>query len=281
MKTLKILSLFVASLLCFASCDKIEADGDGNYIVFGGSAGEWYDSDVTLPATQCALVEKYTGVRCVNCPTADGVIHTALDKYGEKLLAVAVHSGRFGEPLNGEQDLRTEGGTAWYEYFGVTSQPAAMVNRGRNGSSWDLFTPTSSFDDRIDAIVNNSAQVAVKVESSHNGSASYTATVYVDYKETVSAEQTLTLLVIEDSILTTQKGQGVEYEDYVQNHVLRQVITNEWGMDIDADGEKGTRRFVTLEFDLREDCVAENCHLLAFVSNKETREILNAAECEL
>ena len=281
MKTTKILSIFFAGLLLFASCDKIEADANGNYIVFSGNTGTWYDSDIELPATQRAIVEKYTGVRCTNCPDADVVINTALGKYGETLLAIGVHSGRFGEPLNGEQDLRTEEGTAWFEFFGITAQPSAIVNRTHSGSSWDLFTPTAGFDDRIDAIVNRSAQVAVQVLSRHNASNNYTADIYLDYKDDLTVPQTLTLLVIEDSIFTTQRGQGEEFDNYAQNHVLRQVVTNEWGMDIDASGTKGTRRFVSLSFDLREDCLPEHCHLVAFVSNKETRLIINAAECEL
>ena len=281
MKTIKILSIFFAGLFLLASCDKIEADANGNYVVFSGNTGTWYDSDIELPATQRAIVEKYTGVRCTNCPTADIVINTALGKYGESLMAIAVHSGRFGEPLNNEQDLRTEEGTSWFEYFGITAQPSALVNRAHSGSSWDIFTPTSGFDDRIDAIVNRSAQVAVQVQSQRNSGNIYSAEIYLDYKEDLTVAQTLTLLIIEDSIFTTQRGQGEEFDNYAQNHVLRQVVTNEWGMDIDATGTKGTRRFVSLNFDLREDCIPQHCHLIAFVSNKETREIINAAECHL
>lgn len=281
MKTIKILSIFFAGLFLLASCDKIEADANGNYVVFSGNTGTWYDSDIELPATQRAIVEKYTGVRCTKCPTADIVINTALGKYGESLMAIAVHSGRFGEPLNNEQDLRTEEGTSWFEYFGITAQPSALVNRAHSGSSWDIFTPTSGFDDRIDAIVNRSAQVAVQVQSQRNSGNNYSAEIYLDYKEDLTVAQTLTLLIIEDSIRTTQRGQGEEFDNYAQNHVLRQVVTNEWGMDIDATGTKGARRFVSLNFDLREDCIPQHCHLIAFVSNKETREIINAAECHL
>lgn len=281
MKKTHIFPILLAAFVMLASCDKIEADQNGNYVVFGGNTGTWYDSDLELPATQRALVEKYTGVRCVNCPSADVVINTALGKYGQALMAVAVHSGRFGEPLNSDPDLRTEAGTAWFDYFGVTAQPSAMVNRARSASAWDLFTPTSGFDDRIDAVINDPAKVAVKVLSRHNTGRNYSADIYLDYKEDYTADQTLTLLVIEDSIFTTQRSQGEEYANYAQNHVLRQVVTNEWGMDVDADGKSGTRRFVSLDFDLREDCNPGHCHLIAFVSNKQTREIVNAAECQL
>lgn len=281
MKTIKFFSLLIASLLMFVSCDKIEVDETGNYVVFSGATGIWYNSELELPSIQRAMVEKYTGVRCSNCPAADNVIHTALDKYGDKLIAVAVHSGRFGDPLNGEEDLRTEEGNAWFEYFGIVGQPAAMVNRGRSGNAWDLFTPTSSFDDRIDAIVNQEAKVAMHLTSEWIEDNSYNATIYLDYKSPVPENQTLTLLVIEDGIITTQTGNGTQYTDYEQNHVLRQVVTDKWGMDVDTDGLPGTRRMVTLNFTIDDVNIPQNCHLVAFISNKETREILNVDECKL
>lgn len=281
MKTFKILSFFIASLFLLASCDKIESDENGNYVVFSGATGTWYDSDVELPAIQRAMVEKYTGVRCTNCPAADNVIHTALDKYDDKLIAIAVHSGRFGEPLNNEADLRTEDGTAWFEYFRIVNLPAAMVNRGRSGNSWDLFTPTSGFDDRIDAIVNQDAKVSMQIISAGEENGKYNVRIYLDYKDVVSSGQTLTVLVTEDDIHTTQRGQNTEYTDYAQNHVLRQVVTDTWGMEVSSDGMPGTKRMVMLSFELREECIPQNCHLVAFVSNKETREIINAAECVL
>jgi hypothetical protein len=48
-----------------------------------------------------------------------------------------------------------------------------------------------------------------------------------------------------------------------------------------SEGFARTKRMVMLSFELREECIPQNCHLVAFVSNKETREIINAAECEL
>lgn len=281
MKATRLFSALLAALTLMASCDKIEADANGNYVVFSGATGAWYDSPLEIPAEQRAFVEKYTGVRCVNCPGADNVINAALDKYGDALVAVAVHSGRFGEPLNGEPDLRTEKGTEWYEYFGVTSQPAAMVSRSKSGSAWDLFTPTSGFDDRVDAIVGQEeAGVAIHVASHHVGGDNYRAEVHLAYLDATDSA-TITVLVIEDSIRTTQRSQGEELSDYPQNHVLRQVVTDTWGLDVDADGRPGTRRMVSLDFALRSDCNPKNCHLVAFISERQSRRIINVDECHL
>ena len=96
---------------------------------------------------------------------------------------------------------------------------------------------------------------------------------------------TLTLLVVEDKILTTQQSKTpdgiIEIENYEQNHVLRDVVTDAWGIDVVADGQQGTKRMIVLPLSLAESQVPDNCHVIAFVSNKATREIFNAAQCDL
>ena len=119
-------------LLSLTACDKIEEE---QYWVYAGANGTWYDTDEEVPAVQRAVVEKYTGVRCVNCPKADEVLHEALEKYGEQLTVVAIHAGVFGEPYSGDEDLRTSNGTKWYEYFGISGQPAALLMRAKSGSA--------------------------------------------------------------------------------------------------------------------------------------------------
>ena len=110
----------------------------------------------------------------------------------------------------------------------------------------------------------------------------YVAEVHLGFAQDVPEELSLTVLVIEDKIYTTQMKQGEgEIENYEQNHVLRDIITDAWGIDVDANGQQGTKRMVRLNFELRSDCVPENCHLVAFVSDKATRKIINAAQCDL
>lgn len=273
--------LVLSSSLLFllVSCDKVEEE---QYWVYAGANGTWYDTDEDVPAVQRAFVEKYTGVRCVNCPKADVVLHDALAKYGEQLVVVAIHSGAFGEPYSGDEDLRTGDGTKWYEYFGISGQPAALLMRAKNGAAWDIFTPTSNFDDKIDAVISPAPEVSIKVVPVADGGKTTGADIYLSFEKTVDDSLTLTLLLTEDKIYTAQDSRTkARIENYEQNHVLRAIITDPWGTDVAASGAAGEKRTVRLPFDMNERWHAENCHLVAFVSDKSSRRILNVAQASL
>lgn len=277
MKKLKLFALLATVALSFVACDKIEEE-NGKFVIFAGANGTWYDSDADIPNVQRVFIEKYTGVRCVNCPFADDAIHAASEKYGDALVVAAIHANNnFGNPFGQDPDLRTPKGNIWFdEYIGTTGIPVAMINRNHD----DMFVPTSGLDDRIEAIINQESKINMLVTSGRDGD-KYYAIVRLGFAQDVTEELTLTLLVIEDKIYTTQlKGEG-KIENYEQNHVLRDIITDAWGIDVYADGKQGTKRMVRLNFELRNDCVPENCHLIAFVSDKVTRRIINSCECEL
>ena len=92
-------------------------------------------------------------------------------------------------------------------------------------------------------------------------------------------------MVVEDKIYTSQESRTsegiIEIENYEQNHVLREVATDVWGIDVVADGNQGTKRMIVLPVSVSDQWVTGNCHLIAFVSNKATREILNSAQCDM
>lgn len=274
----------IVALITFGltSCDKID---DNEYTIFAGEVGTWYDDNdiVEIIPTQRVLVEKYTGVRCVNCPDADEIIHSALQRYGEKLIAVAVHpeGSNFAIPFSGEPDLRTADGREWNDFFGFNSYPRALLNRkGEN------FLPTSNFDGRIDELLNVPAQVGIAVKCERTNSENpLSITVRLSFLQTVSDDLNVTLLISEDSILTTQTiPDGSHQPNYAQNHVLRDVITDVWGDQVDKgdkNGAAGSRRMAQYSYTPNTDWKLENCHIVAFVSKRDTKEILNVAECNV
>ena len=274
MKRYFLYTLLGAMMVTMASCDKIDKD---RYLVPSGQTGEWFVSNKNISKDQRAMVEKYTGVRCVNCPEADNVIHASSERYGDKLIAVAIHSGNFGRPLGSDPDLRTESGSIWYEHFVGTSAglPAAMVNRG------ELFNPLAGVDDKIEAVISQSPKVVMDIENSGDKLIPI-ADIHVGFEQTVNEDLTLTLLLTEDNILTTQsRVGGDDIENYAQNHVLRMVYTDVWGLPIEVSKEAGKKFFIRFYVTIPEGSVKENCHMVAFVSNKATREILNVAQCNL
>ena len=102
-------------------------------------------------------------MRCVNCPNADIVLHDLGEKYGDQLIISAIHvPNNFGKPLHGEQDLRNEKGSIWFNTFFSTSQnlPSALLNRAKaDESSLDIIDPQVRFDDKIDAILASDPKV--------------------------------------------------------------------------------------------------------------------------
>jgi len=275
MKRLFLFALLGTLLATTVSCDKIEKD---QYLIPSGVSGEWFESHASIPKVQRAMVEKYTGVRCVNCPAADEIIHAALEQYNGKLIAVAIHSGVFGRPLGNDPDLRTEDGTQWYETLVGTSTglPAALVNRG------ELFNPLGGVNDRIDPIVNNDPKVTMLITSESVVDNEFFSDIHVGFEQDIAEELTLTLLLYEDNIHTTQSiAGGGDIEDYVQNHVLRKVYTDIWGLPVSVARTQGKQYFIRLNLSLPAGCVKDNCHLVAFIAEKESHKILNVAECKL
>ena len=279
MKHIASLLLLAAGLMAFTSCDKIDED---KYLIFAGASGTWYESTADIPHVQRAFVEKYTGVRCINCPKADETIHAAAERYGDALVTVAVHarSNGFGRPLSGDPSLCTEDGDTWYDYFGINAQPAAMINRARTGNAWDIFTPTSNFDDRINSVIRNTPPIAIMVQNTMTEeSDALNSDVHIEFLENFTEELTLTVLVTEDKIYTHQSkaGEG-EVENYEQNHVLRTFVTNLWGLPVEWDKTAGKKAMIRLLYNLPKNCNPRNCHVVAFVSYQGSRQIINSAE---
>lgn len=273
-----LLSIIALIALGLTACDKIDSD---EYIVYAGAVGTWYDDTETIPATQRVLVEKYTGCRCINCPTADEVIHTAQQRYGEQLVALSIHpnGSNYTIPFTGESDLRTEVGKIWNDAFGFNAYPQALLNR--NG---EVLVPTTNFDNHIDALLARIPQVAVAVECEPGPGDSLHIIVHVTLLTALDAELNLTLAISEDGIITSQKmPNGSTQTDYVQNHVLRSVITDTWGAPIDKGTDGNSSRVAHFHYKPDVSWNLSNCHIVAFVSLRDdaNHSILNVAECTI
>ena len=267
-------------LACFVlltSCDKVD---DNNRLIFAGAAGKWVEGQGVEDHSQRVFLEKYTGAKCTNCPRADKVIAEALNKYGNKLIAVSIHdSSYFCKPYPGSIDLRTEDGNTWSTVMGMkdAEKPMALINRNKTGEAFTQYQPTSNMDDIFDAELANNSVIAIDVDAAmENGSMNID--VNLEFLQEVANPLTLTVLIIEDGLITTQLDNGVTDTHYVNNHILRDVITDVWGADVDADGHTGTKRFCRFTYQPNGAWILNNCHIVAVISDKSTRHIINSAE---
>ena len=265
-------AIALALTVAFASCDKIESD---DYLIFSGSTGEWYDGQPVADHTQRLLVEKYTGNRCTNCPDADEIISQIQSTAGDKMIAVSIHAGLFSRPIEGNQDLRTEVGNTWQDFFGVSTYPAAMINRS------GAILGYAEMESGINAVLsdNPTAKLAMDMNTEYNPqSRQLTIKSNIEFLEDINESLTLTIFVMEDGIVGKQLHGSDTLDNYEFKHVFRNAITDLWGIDVDADGKMGTCRYVVLNYTLPAEYVAENCHIVGFISNKETKEVIQCAE---
>lgn len=270
----------LSCLVLFTGCDKVE---DDSRLIFAGAAGKWVEGQGVSDHSQRVFLEKYTGPRCPNCPRADIVIADALNKYGDKLIAVSIHdSSFFGKPYPGSIDLRTEDGDTWSNVMGMkdAEKPKSLINRNKSGETFTQYQPTSNMDDVFDAELANTPAVAIAADAAIRND-SMNIDVNLEFLQEVASPLTLTVLIIEDNLITTQNDNGDMNTGYVNNHILRDVITDVWGSDVDADGHAGTKRFCRLTYKPNSDWAMDNCHIVAFISDKSTRHILNSVETEI
>ena len=70
--------------------------------------------------------------------------------------------------------------------------------------------------------------------------------------------------------------------DYVHNHVLRTAITSTWGNPVSTIGTANPESVVkTFKHIVNEAYIAENCTVVAFVYDDDTKEVLQAVEADV
>lgn len=269
----KILAIICLALIA-VSCDKIEAP----YTI----ATEKVNVDVTFPALDTSavytkvLIEEYTGHRCVNCPEGHEKIHDLMNIYGDTLVPICIHATTLSNPQAApfEYDFRTEIGAELALLYGISSIPAAIVNRNVGVLGIDQW------QGKIAGQVGSKPSHAIQIINKfvNNTLTTYTqTTVLSPYAGTVQ----LSLLLVEDDIVKPQKSSSGTISDYVHNHVLRASLTSNMGDFISETGdlsfEIGTQykygKFISFE---GHDWAPENCHVVAILwsDNADGKQVL-------
>lgn len=229
------------------------------------------------PMERVVLLEDYTGQMCVNCPKAAAEIDILSEIYGKKMVVVAIHAG----PLS-TAAMQTDAGNDYYDEFGITYNPVGLVNRRVYNKQ--LTVDYQKWGEAIRDIIWKESGVSISVENNFNESEGMlNLTVNVEKEDNLDIEKlALQLWITENNIIKPQAmpdGAPIDM-NYVHNHVLRDAPNGTWGTPLTFNGNVAV--FSLSDYSLKDKgLVLENCDIIAFVYNKDNKEVLETVKIPL
>lgn len=281
MKVIKSFSLLIASsVMIFFSCTKLDSPYvKTQYQHIKDTTMSWD----TITAVRKVLLEDYTGHKCVNCPEAALTAKSLESQYDGRLLVLAVHAGFYSVPGSDEYalDLRTAAGNEWNTEFSFSSYPNGLVNRKVFESS-RILSP-GKWAGSVSQLIDAPPEAAMMIMNTYDqGTRKVNTTIYNKFIDERPGQYTLTVCLVEDSIIGAQKNNNTnigpvpDWFDYVFNEVLRGAVNGTYGEDLASDPDPLLTYLARYEVMLGEGMDEKNCWILAFISDKTTREIIQA-----
>ncbi len=233
------------------------------------------------------LLEDYTGHTCGNCPRAAEKAYELQEIYGDQLVIISVHAGFFSNTNTSyPSDFTSNTGDTWDNLFGNSNagNPNGMVNRMNYPNGHIL--QFNEWQQNIQIELLKPVSVDLEIITSYNQSNDLICVdVQTKILSSLEDDLSLTVLIIEDKIISKQTDYQTEegyVEEYEQNHVLRKGLNSPWGesisQEVNQEGDYLINRYST-EKDPSWDI--ENISVVAFVSNSNSYEVLQAAVSHL
>lgn len=260
---------FACSIFLLQACTEIGPAIDFTPVDTTLTDTTYVASSTETPQQRIVLFEDFTGVQCVNCPTAHDKTTELLNMYPDQLIVVAEHNYFAGPFPDSNEDYVIPEANELNAYLGPAfGWPAGVVDRYDFAGTGNLTTLLVSnyqiyVEDRLDEPTLCNLYMTKEYDA---GSRQLNVTVKVVYTGAVAEENHLSIMVLEDHIIDLQETlSGIDY-DYEQNHVLRDMMTPTTGVNLNADKVPG--RVFEKEFTmvLPENWNDANVSVVAFVN---------------
>lgn len=234
------------------------------------------------------LIEELTGVKCVNCPQGAEKIQELLQLFEGQLVAMAIHGDILSDPYEeSKYDFRYPDAYDLEQYLKpFWGKPAAAINRVGTEEEQAFLGPDSWVSYINDELVK-AHQLDIDLETIYNeASRELSIKVGVIALDELEGTFNINVGITESHIIDLQLGPDGLITNYEHNHVLKEMITDVKGDLLTSKMTKNQIINKSYSFTLPEDenlWVAENCHVVAFVSRIEgdTKHVLQAAEAKV
>lgn len=233
------------------------------------------------------LVEHVTSQGCAYCPWGDHVLEL-LGEMRSDIARVSIHGNQ------GASDVfRTFKSSALIDFLGATAMPSAAFDRTPYQGALmqvvsaypaDHQAKAEFFSNQLDNNITTPVLADVVIDAVYNDTTRLlqvmvNGDVTDNFQSTFGNDVTLTVYLIEDSLVAQQLN-GTEWvEDFVHNNVFRDAMSNYKG-DALKWNETATHYANEYNLTLKTAWVVENMSVIAFVS-RNTTAYRNVINCQM
>lgn len=271
MKTPAFLSVLMstAMLTVFVACDKTKENTPDNK-----PSGQ--DSTQVVPVEdefhRMMLLEQFTSERCVNCPGGVKQIEDYLTTH-KNVIWLAHHAG-----YAADQWTITESNSI-VRLLGVQGAPAIALNRSKMTTS-EMVDGYNLHPYYLSFLTNTPGSEASASIHISNTIASDTLHIHVEGKLKADAPKNmlLTVAIKESGLHGGQSDPNTlagSWEDYIHSDVIRTFVSAVGGDPVVAQKDAYG---VDYSFILNQDWVADNCMVVAFLTDDKSLNVVQAAE---
>jgi|AntAceMinimDraft_16_1070373.scaffolds.fasta_scaffold30804_2 hypothetical protein len=277
--------IYIYFVFLISACDKIDGPFVENNNIADTITCPVPDFPIDTIHERIILLEKFTGHMCGNCPESVQISDSLKQLYEDQLIIYSAHVGYFAsvnEP-NYTYDFRNEVATDISEHFGndAAGLPNGMVNRKEFGAS--LILTCTNWGSAIQQIIDIPPDIDINIINEYNATDRKLCThIQTIVLNDINGTFNLVVYITEDSIVSYQKDYDstpADIPDFVHRHALRDAINGTWGTTLTSGTiHADTSVIKSYVYHLNDNWDANQCSIVAFVYNYDTKEILQVAE---
>lgn len=296
--------------LSFTSCDKvsnpIKPEITVDTTIFPGN---W--EDYTFPTftqntntNRNVMLEDYTGHRCPACPAAGWEAYNIEQANPTRIFVSSVHASPGG--LSSFQNLASDCGeasnpndqfcTVFYcdegeEYgsvfggadVGFFANPQGNINR-INFTGNDIFSTLTSWQTKVDGVIAaNDLKVNIQAQSNYytetNGFYLHTEAEFLE--DLPGSQYNMVVNLMENEVKDYQDSLGVKVSKYKHHNIFRGCIDGlAWGRTIPVSYTVGSKSTLDYSYKLPDGMINTDYHLLIYVYDVDTYEVLQVIKHE-
>lgn len=242
---------------------------------------------------QNVILEDISGVRCVNCPSANQNAAEIQKDNPNRVAVVTIHPTsltQFTKPFTGEQNLSTqESENILTSIIGKPiGLPAGAINRKVFDNESEIWlNEQAKWRNYTEKELTKKTPVSIAFDTEKITEDSihiYTKTLFGE--KVVNANLNLTIMLLESKIIQSQSTPTGIVSDYEHNHVLRKTITPFNGTKLVSNiNEYVEGQVFEKDFSLKLDSIyaKDNLSLVVFVHKDEPtdKSVLQVIEKKL